>query len=98
MPILDDLDQLQAVHFRHVDVRNHHIDVLAIQNLQGFIGAVGRQARIADVLNAFLEYIPDVRIIVHNQDARGFPRRIPIHAAPRRLLVFGFRHPYCPTA
>ena len=81
MPLLDDLDQLQAVHFRHVDVRNHHIDVLAVQNLQRLVGAVGRQARIADVLNAFLEYVPDVRIIVHDQDARGFPRGISIHAA-----------------
>jgi len=28
MPFLDDLDQLQAVHFRHVDAGDHHIDAL----------------------------------------------------------------------
>jgi hypothetical protein len=28
MPFRDDLDQLQAVHFRHVDAGDHHIDAL----------------------------------------------------------------------
>ena len=84
--LLQFLQQGQAVHPRHVDVGNHHVDMRMIrdrlQRLDSIMGEYERHRAIANLLAEFLQdQSLEIGLVIDNEDGCG-------HAAcPRRASI-----------
>lgn len=74
----------EAIHFRHQDIGEQEIEVLAGQALQGLGSAVGGDDPVAQFLCLEIDELEDQRLIVHRQD------QAPVGGAGRLRPLAGF--------
>jgi hypothetical protein len=67
------LDELDAVHDRHVDIGDHHIDALGLEHVEPLLAVFGLQHLEARIGERMVQHGQDGAGIVHRQYAQGHP-------------------------
>src|SRR5690606_22835558 len=77
------LDELDSVHDRHVDIGDHHVDALGLEQVEPLLAVLGLQHFETRIGQRVMQHGQDGSRIVHRQYAQGHCLIIPENWAPR---------------